>query len=271
MGSLKPTGRFSLLGVAIDATDYESAVAAILAAARERRPCAVSALAVHGVMTGVLDSAHRYRLNHLDIVAPDGQPVRWALNLLYRTGLSDRVYGPELTHRVLKAAAEAGISVYFYGSTDDVLTALAARLPTTYPALRVAGMEPSKFRIITSSEKADVVSRILAADAQIIFVGLGCPRQEVFAYEYRNDIGRPLLAVGAAFDYHAGLLREPAPWIQRAGLQWLYRLVQDPRRLWRRYLLLNPNFVVRVAAQKLGLWKPGDSSGTPPPSDVSYG
>lgn len=245
-------GKKNVLGVMIDAVDYEAAVDRIIRAAEERRPYAVSALAVHGVMTGVDDPEHLYRLNHLDLVTPDGQPVRWALNWLHRTRLKDRVYGPTLTLKVCRAAAEQGLPIYLYGSRPEVLAPLEHNLLQRFPALEIAGAEPSKFRTTTAAEKSKIAERIRTSGARITLVGLGCPRQEVFAFEYRELLSMPLLAVGAAFDYHAGLVDEPPMWVQRNGLQWLYRLAQDPRRLWRRYLILNPRYATSVFRQRCG-------------------
>src|SRR6266542_1888062 len=185
---------------------------------------------------------HGYRLNHFDLVTPDGQPVRWSLNLLHGTGLTDRVYGPTLMLEICAIAATMRIPIYLYGSTEPVLGRLQASLHQRFPGLVVAGAEPSKFRRTTAEERA-----------AITFVGLGCPRQEVFAYEYRDALSMPVVAVGAAFDYHAGALREPPRFIQRAGLQWLYRLAQEPKRLWNRYTVLNAAYVGRLALQGLGL------------------
>src|SRR5262245_28449364 len=139
-------GKRNVLGVRVDAVDYAAAVDKVLSAARDRRPFAVTALAVHGVMTGVHDRAHGARLNAFDLVTPDGQPVRWALNLLHGARLADRVYGPELTDRVLAACADEGLPVYFYGSTLETLERLTGKLRLRYPALKLAGAEPSRFR-----------------------------------------------------------------------------------------------------------------------------
>lgn len=264
-------GKKNVLGVLVDAVDYEAALSRIMEAAEGCRPYAVSALAVHGVMTGVDDIEHRYRLNHLDLVTPDGQPVRWALNLLHRTGLAERVYGPDLTLAVCEEAARRGLPVYFYGSRPEVLELLAKNLGERFPALRIGGSEPSRFRATTQEEKAETVARIVASGARITFVGLGCPRQEVFVYEYREALSMPVLAVGAAFDYHAGLLEAPPAWVQRRGLQWLYRLAQDPTRLWRRYLVLNPRFIVRLAAQAAGIHRPRPDRPTAPPKEILVG
>lgn len=262
-------GKHNLIGVRIDAVNYAAAVARIMAAARDRRPYTVSALAVHGVMTGRTDAAQRTRLNALDLVTPDGQPVRWALNLLYGVSLPDRVYGPTLTLLVCEQAAREGLPVYLYGSRADVLERLRASLSARFPQLRVAGAEPSRFRQLHADEKAATVERIRASGARIVLVGLGCPRQEVWAYEHRELLDMPILAVGAAFDFHAGSARQAPGWMQARGLEWLYRLAHEPRRLWRRYLLLNPWYVTLVAQQWLRIRRfptTGDS-----PTDLSYG
>jgi N-acetylglucosaminyldiphosphoundecaprenol N-acetyl-beta-D-mannosaminyltransferase len=263
-------GKRNVLGVLVDALDYEAATSRIVAAAEARRPCAVTALAVHGVMTGVGDAEHRHRLNGFDMVTPDGQPVRWALRVLHSIALPDRVYGPTLTTKLLDRATEQGLSVYFYGSSDEVLRRLLSNVRDRWPALVVAGARPSLFRRATPREKAETVEHVRSSGADIVFVGLGCPRQEVFCWEYRDAIGVPLIAVGAAFDYLAGTVREPPATIQRYGLQWLYRLVQEPQRLWRRYLLLNPQFLARLLLQRIGVWRPDPARTRVPSSELGY-
>jgi N-acetylglucosaminyldiphosphoundecaprenol N-acetyl-beta-D-mannosaminyltransferase len=248
-------GKRNVLGVLVDVVDYDAAAARVLGAARARRPLALTALAVHGVMTGVQDPVHNARLNAFDVVTPDGQPVRWALNLLHGAGLAERVYGPDLTLAVIECCAREGLPVFLYGSTDSTLSRLVERLRERFPALVVAGAEASKFRDARPGEDQEIADRISASGARVVFVGLGCPRQETFAYAMRPLLGMPLLAVGAAFDYHAGQLRRPPAWMQRNGLEWLWRLVQEPRRLWRRYLILNTLYLARLAAQKSRLWR----------------
>lgn len=249
-------GKRNVLGVLVDVVDYDAATEQVLSAAHKHRSFMLTALAVHGVMTGVLDRAHNARLNAFDLVTPDGQPVRWALNLLHRAGLADRVYGPTLTLRVLARCAEEGLPVYLYGSTEDTLARLLPALEKMFPALKVAGVEPSKFRPAQPGEDVEIANRIRASGARLVLVGLGCPRQEVFAYAMRPLLDMPLMAVGAAFDYHAGLLRRPPSWMQRAGLEWLWRLGLEPGRLWRRYMVLNPAYLTRLGGQKLRLWRP---------------
>ncbi|GAA2495735.1 WecB/TagA/CpsF family glycosyltransferase [Winogradskya humida] len=248
-------GKKNVLGVLVDAVDYEAATAKIIEAARERKHYAVTALAVHGVMTGVQDKAHNARLNSFDLVTPDGQPVRGAMNLLDHAGLADRVYGPELTLRVLREAAAEGLPVYLYGSTQPTLDKLVPALEQMFPALKLAGVEASKFRGNEPGEDVEIADRIKASGARIVLVGLGCPRQEIWTYAMRPLLDMPLLAVGAAFDYHAGLLKNPPAWMQKYALEWLWRLGLEPKRLWKRYILLNPAYVSRLAAQKAGLWK----------------
>lgn len=246
------SGKTDVIGVRVDAVDYDAAVARIIDAALVGRAYRVSALAVHGVMTGVDDPEHLARLNAFDLVTPDGQPVRWAMNWIHGTGLRERVYGPDLTLAVCRAAVVHDLGVYFHGSTPDTLAHLERRLPTLVPGIRVTGSSPSTFGTSTPLELDALAEQIRATGASICFVGLGCPRQEVFVYENAERLSMPCLAVGAAFDFHAGLQKEPPAWVQRAGLQWLQRLMGDPLRLWRRYLVLNPRFAARVLLQRLG-------------------
>lgn len=264
-------GRHNILGVQIDAVDYEAAVGRIVEAARAGQPCSVSALAVHGVMTGVLDPKHRHRLNHLDLVVPDGQPVRWALNRLYRTRLSDRVYGPNLMLRTCEAAAREGLPLFLFGGTAELLDRLRTNLLRQYPTLTFAGTCASQFRRLAPNESDELAQQIRSSGAKITMVGLGCPRQEVWAYEFREALSMPILAVGAAFNFHAGLLSQAPPVLQRLGLEWFYRLVREPRRLWRRYVYLNPLYLTLLGLQALQLRHFDPAATTPPAEPVRYG
>jgi len=239
-------GKLSLFGIEVNAIDYEAALEKILQAAQTPRAFAVSATAVHGLITAVLDPEQAHRLNSLDLVVPDGMPLVWALNSLYRAGLPDRVYGPNLMLKLCEEAAARAVPVYFYGSRPEVLERLVANLTARYPALRVAGAVPSLFRTTSAEEQAAIASSLQESGAGLVFVGLGCPRQEVFVYEMSGLVNRPLVAVGAAFEFHAGTQSQAPLWMQRRGLEWLFRLSQEPRRLARRYLMTNPLF--------LGLW-----------------
>lgn len=246
----------NVLGVLVDAVDYDVAAATVLAAARERQPFGLTALAVHGVMTGVTDPVYRAQLNTLDMVTADGQPVRWALNLLHGAGLQDWVSGPELVMQILPRMAQEGLPVYLYGSTPQTLRKLSESLSRLVPSLAIAGAEASKFRAAHPGELTEIAERITASGARLVLVGLGCPRQEVFVHAMRPLLRMPLMAVGAAFDFHAGQVRRAPAWMRRHGLSWLWRLALEPRRLWRRYLLLNPAYLAALAAQAVHLWRP---------------
>ncbi len=244
-------GKFNLLGVLVNAIDYDAVVEKVIKAAEAQQSLTVSALAVHGVMTGVLDKAQGFRLNHTDLVVPDGQPVRWALNWLYGCGLKERVYGPTLMLKMCDRAAELGLSIYLYGSTHEVLKALSQNLEEQFPSLKLAGVQPSLFRRVSLKEKSDRARSIEESGASIVFIGLGCPRQETWIYEHRELLNMPVLAIGAAFDFHAGSLKQAPAWMQRYGLEWVFRLIHEPSRLWKRYLYLNPLYIGLLVLQLL--------------------
>jgi N-acetylglucosaminyldiphosphoundecaprenol N-acetyl-beta-D-mannosaminyltransferase len=263
-------GKRKVLGVNISVIDYEDAVRRIIGAAHNLRPLSVSALAVHGVMTGVLDPTHRYRLNHLDLVTPDGQPVRWALRFLHGEKLRSRVCGPDLMLRVCAAAAEEQLPVYLYGSRPEVLQPLAQNLRSHFPGILIAGSSPSRFGRVDPSENKKILKRIRESGARIVFVGLGCPRQEVWIYENTPYLSIPTLAVGAAFDFHAGLFKQPQKWIQDLGLEWFCRMLQEPKRLWRRYMLLNPLYCWYVFLQSLGVHNFRSENDPKPENTLNY-
>lgn len=263
--------KYNVLGVEINAIDYAAAVERIISAAQTQQPLAVTALAVHGVMTGVLDKTHRYRLNRLDLITPDGQPVRWALNWLHKTRLLDRVYGPTLTLKLCERAAAENLPIYLYGSQPKTLDQLAQNLTCQFPGLKIAGVQSSFFRQVTVDEKLQIAAKIQASGAKMVFVGLGCPRQETWVYEYRDLLSMPLLAVGAAFDFHAGTVSQAPAWMQKRGLEWFYRLTREPSRLWKRYLLLNPLYLWLLFLQVTHLKISNPDDATAPTEELRYG
>jgi N-acetylglucosaminyldiphosphoundecaprenol N-acetyl-beta-D-mannosaminyltransferase len=238
--------KYDVLGVAVSATTYDQAVDTIACAAQAEQPAVVSLHAVHALITAAGDPQLREAVNQFDMIAPDGQPVRWALNRLYHLNLTDRVYGPELMLRLCRRAAEAQIPIYLYGSTQPVLDALCERLPERFAGLRIAGAESPPFRKLTEEEDAQVVRRINESGARIVFIGLGAPKQDLFAHAHRDRIDAVQVCVGAAFDFHAGMLPMAPAWMQRTGLEWLYRLYQEPGRLWKRYLVTNSTFLWKL-------------------------
>jgi exopolysaccharide biosynthesis WecB/TagA/CpsF family protein len=255
----------------VDVADYESAVERTVDAAQRRVPFAVTALPVHGIMTGARDSNHRYRLNTFDLLVPDGQPVRWALNLIHNVGLSERVYGPSLMLALCERLAQEGLSIYLFGSREETIALLSRNLLRRFPALRIAGSQPGRFKMLSASEREDIVRAIRQSGAAVVFVGLGCPRQEIWVYENRAALSMPAICVGAAFDFHAGTVAQAPAALQRVGLEWAYRLTREPRRLWRRYVLLNPLYVGMVAAQATGAIDFDSRPANPPPRDLNYG
>ncbi len=259
-----PAPRRNVLGVGISQTDYADATARIVDAARAGAPLGVSALAVHAVMEAQADPSFRARLNSLDLATPDGQPVRWALNTLHGAAMRERVYGPFLMRSVCAAAAQAGLPVFLFGSTQATLGRLSAALRAAHPGLRVAGTQASRFRRATQAEAADDARAISASGARIVFCGLGCPRQEAWVHAMRPLVAAPLIGVGAAFALWAGERSMAPAWMQGAGLEWLYRLSQEPGRLAGRYLVQGPGFFARVALQKMGR-RPADMGTAAPP------
>jgi exopolysaccharide biosynthesis WecB/TagA/CpsF family protein len=241
--------RFPVANILISGATYENATASIISAAQARQLALVGATSVHGLTLGATDPEFGRQLNAFDLLPPDGQPVRWALNLLHDVGLAQRVYGPTLMLRVCEAAAAARLSIYLYGSRPEVLRQLVARLPQAVPGLRIAGYRSPPFRALTDEEDVQDVQDILNSGASIVFVGLGCPRQERWAHAHREQLLLPIVCVGAAFDFHAGTLRQAPTWMQDRGLEWLFRLIMEPRRLWRRYAKHIPIFIALLARE----------------------
>ena len=245
--------KHDVFGVGVSETCYSEAVDFIMQAARQRKPMLVDHMPVHGLIEASQNSLLREKINRFEIVAPDGQPVRWALNRFYKTGLTDRVYGPELMLRLCARAEQEQVGIYLYGSLLHVLERLSGNLLRRFPKLRIAGYESPPFRPLTVTEDRETVSRINASGAGLIFLGLGCPKQEQFAYDHRDSIQGVQLCVGAAFDFHAGCKKMAPAWMQRNGLEWAFRLMAEPRRLWRRYVRTNSLFLAKVIRYALGI------------------
>jgi N-acetylglucosaminyldiphosphoundecaprenol N-acetyl-beta-D-mannosaminyltransferase len=206
---------------------------------------------VHGVMEARQDSTLRAAYARAGLVVADGVPLVWVGRFGgHRT--VHRVYGPDFMLLVNKQAAARGYRVLFYGGAPGVAEALADRLTARYPGLRVVGAESPPFRPLTAEEDRAMVARINASGADIVWVGLGCPKQERWMAEHRAALTAPvLIGVGAAFDFHAGRVGQSPRWLMAVGLEWLFRLMTEPLRLWRRYLLYNPLFVALITRQLL--------------------
>jgi N-acetylglucosaminyldiphosphoundecaprenol N-acetyl-beta-D-mannosaminyltransferase len=238
----------SILGVRVDATSYPDATERIVRWAKEGASKYVCIANVNNVMQAHGDQAYLRLMNEADLVTPDGTPLVWGLRML---GLPDatQVCGPDLMPILLKAAAVEGIPVGLFGSTDPVLELLHRWIRERAPKLQVAFSLSPPFRETSPEEEARTVKDINASGARLLFVGLGCPKQERWMAEHRAKVDAVMVGVGAAFDFLAGNKRQAPRWMKRAGLEWSYRLATEPRRLWRRYLLRNPAFVGLFSAQ----------------------
>lgn len=224
-------------------TDYEQATRYIIENARQHNSFGVSALAVHGLIESYKDSQLCGKVNKIDMVVPDGQPVRWALNALHHTQLKDRVCGPILTQWVLEASHHNALNVYLYGSTAATLDKFSRFIRQTYPNITICGIHTDRFREATPEEDAADIEKINRSGAHIVLVGRGCPRQERWVSDHIGKVNGVMMAVGAAFDFHAGNIKLAPKWMQDYGLEWLFRLVQEPQRLWKRYLFTNSYFI----------------------------
>jgi N-acetylglucosaminyldiphosphoundecaprenol N-acetyl-beta-D-mannosaminyltransferase len=239
-----------VLGVPLAVTDYERVMDWMDAMIAARQRACVSAAAVHLVMVAQEDEETRAAVARATTV-PDGQPLVWALRALGHRDAS-RVYGPDLMARYCeRAAAVTGTRMFLYGGRDDAaLEQLCTALATRFPGLDIVGGCSPPFRPLTDAERRAVVAQINGSGADVVWVGTGQPKQERWMHEMRPRLTAPLLVgVGAAFDFHAGLVSQAPAWMQRSGLEWVYRLSREPRRLWRRYARYNPLFVAGFARQ----------------------
>jgi N-acetylglucosaminyldiphosphoundecaprenol N-acetyl-beta-D-mannosaminyltransferase len=245
-----PVEREPLLGVPLALVDYERTLDWIDASVADRRRGYICVAAVHTVMAAREDAELREAVLGSDLTVPDGQPLVWALNALGHP-LEDRVYGPELMQRACARAARDGTRFFLYGGRDaDALARLTENLRASHPGLQIAGGYSPPFRELTPAEEEALVAEINASEADVVWVGIGVPKQEKWMARMRERLEAPvLIGVGAAFDFHAGLVPQAPAAMQRLGLEWVYRLWQEPRRLWRRYARYNPRFLWGVAQQ----------------------
>lgn len=239
-----------MLGAQIDALTWDAAVGRLLAWARDRQSRYVAICNVHLVVTASHDADYRRVINGADMATPDGAPVAWMLRHLGFAG-QPRISGPDLVWALCERCAAEGLPVYFYGSTETTLAALDKRLRQAFPALMIGGLESPPFRALTTEEDAAAVERINASGAGIVFVGLGCPKQERWMAEHRGRVNAVMVGVGAAFDFHAGKVARAPRWMRDNGLEWLHRLAAEPGRLWKRYLVTNTLFILGAARQLL--------------------
>jgi N-acetylglucosaminyldiphosphoundecaprenol N-acetyl-beta-D-mannosaminyltransferase len=240
-----------ILGMRVDATNYEDATQKIIGWAMEKQSCYICAANVHMTMEVYDDSVFKNVVNGAALVTPDGMPLVWALNALGVRNPS-RVYGPTLTLHVCQAAVQADIPIGLYGGTPESLAAFVKFLHRRFPGIRIACQISPPFRSLTPEEDDIYMQEIVESGAKILFVGTGCPKQELWMATHKNRIPPVMLGVGAAFDFHSGHVKQAPIWMQKRGMEWVFRLVMEPKRLWKRYLKHNPRFVMFFLTQWLG-------------------
>lgn len=246
--SQRTTG--TVLGAQIDALPWSSALDRLMDWGHKRESRYVAICNAHVVVSAAQDPAYGAVINGADMATPDGAPVAW---MLRRQGFANqtRISGPDVMWALCERCAEEGLPVVCYGSTPETLALLAERLREAFPSLEMT-MDSPPFRALSAEEDAAAVERINASSAGLVFVGLGCPKQERWMAEHRGRVQAVMIGVGAAFDFHAGTVARAPEWMQHNSLEWLHRLASEPRRLWKRYLVTNTLFVVGALRQLAG-------------------
>lgn len=253
MGDCHTPGRTNILGVGISAITMADAIRQITCWIEDQAREYVVVCPVYNVMVCQQDETYRAIVNHAGMVTPDGMPLVF-LSRLFGQKHVERVYGPDLMLALSALSEEKGYRHFYYGGAEGVPEALAASLRARFPRLAVAGGFSPPFRQLDALEKEQVAVMINEAAPDIVWVGLGSPKQDFWMAEFRDKLEAPvLIGVGAAFDYHSGRVRQAPRWMRRSGLEWLFRLLSEPRRLWKRYLIYNPLFLLYIILQMLGL------------------
>ncbi len=254
MGTIAPE-RVNVLGVGLSAINLDLAMEQVADALERKTKGYVCVTGVHGVIEAQQDEAFRGILNRSFLNTPDGMPMVW-MGKLNGFRQMDRVYGPDLMLLICEFARSKGYSHFFYGGGDGVAELLRQRMEAKFPGIKIAGTYTPPFRPLTPAEEDGMIRLLNDKKPDIIWVGLSTPKQEKFMARYRDRLDATLMfGVGAAFDFHAGKVRQAPRWVQRSGLEWLFRLCCEPRRLWRRYLRNNPLFIWGVFRQWTGLKK----------------
>ncbi len=245
--------RVNILGVGVSPINLPQARALILGAVAAKRKGYVAVTGVHGVTEAQSDPEFRSILNSAFLNTPDGMPLSW-IGRLQGFKQMDRVYGPDLMHELCAASTDGGVRHFFYGGGPGVAEGLKAALESRFPGLCVCGTYTPPFRPLNHQEEFDLIRLMEQTRPDICWVGLSTPKQERFMAAYLERLPVTLMiGVGAAFDLHSGRIRQAPYWMQRSGLEWFFRLTQEPRRLWKRYLINNPSFLIRILAQFTGL------------------
>ncbi len=242
--------RINVLGVGVSVLNLRSAADIVLEAIRERREGYICVTGVHGVVEAQNEEAFRRTLNQSLLCTPDGMPLVWIGRHYYRKKEMGRVYGPDLMWAIFEATEGTGATHFFYGGKEGVADLLKAKLQKRFPKSRIVGTYCPPFRPLNDEEERDFIGQVSLQRPDIIWVGLSTPKQERFMAEYLGKVDtKIMLGVGAAFDIHAGLVKKAPDWIQGIGMEWLYRLSQEPKRLWPRYRRIIPRFIILSGRQ----------------------
>jgi N-acetylglucosaminyldiphosphoundecaprenol N-acetyl-beta-D-mannosaminyltransferase len=244
--------RLSVLGARISALTWDDAVTQILVWGAGNESRYVSMCNVHSVITTTQDQQFRSVINNADLALADGAPIAWAVRKL-GYARQERINGPDLMWRYLAEAEQLEQIVFFFGSSDTTLQKLSAAIESRFPKLKIGGTYSPSFSKASIEEDECHVTTINRSGAHVVFVGLGCPKQEIWMAAHRGRINAVMVGVGAAFDFHAGTIKRAPLWWQRNGLEWLYRLCSEPRRLFRRYLVTNTLFLLGICRQLIGI------------------
>ncbi|WP_069470589.1 WecB/TagA/CpsF family glycosyltransferase [Candidatus Marithrix sp. Canyon 246] len=243
-----------ILGMRVDATNYNKATNQVIQWIKNNESRYVCIANVHMTMEAYDKPEFQKIVNSADLVTPDGMPLVWTLRRL-GIKIDDRVYGPTLMLHVCEAAEKHGIPIGLYGGSSETLEALKKNLKNKYTKIKIVYSYSPPFRSLTPEEDEQVVTNINALGVKILLVGLGCPKQEIWMNNHKDRLKVVMLGVGAAFDFHAGKIKQAPRWMQNIGIEWLFRLIMEPKRLWKRYLKHNPRFVVLIILQLIKTWK----------------
>jgi N-acetylglucosaminyldiphosphoundecaprenol N-acetyl-beta-D-mannosaminyltransferase len=240
--------RCRVVSLDVDVVSHDSAVERVVRLAKSGRGSYICFGTVHMVMESSDSPEFAARVNAADMIVPDGMPTVW-MQRLQKAENPERVRANDLMMLLMARAERDGLKVGFYGGRPEVIDAILERAGHEHPRLEISYSFSPPFRPLTPEEDQDITAKINASGTQILFMGLGCPKQENWMAEHRNRVTCVMLGVGASFDFYAGNVKESPAWLGRLGLEWLYRLTQEPKRLWRRYLILNPRFMWHAARQ----------------------
>jgi N-acetylglucosaminyldiphosphoundecaprenol N-acetyl-beta-D-mannosaminyltransferase len=244
--------KYSVFGLNYSITNYREASDLIIRHACVRNSFTVAALPVHGLIESYKYERYRKVANNIDMVVPDGFPIIWALNRMYNLNLKERICGMDLTLHVLEKASKLSLKVFLYGSYETTIQKFSEFINKRYPGVTICGTHPDRFRESTPEEDLLDIETINKSGAQIVLVGRGCPRQEYWIDAHKNKINAAMMAIGGAFDVHSQTIKRAPKWMRDRGLEWFYRLMAEPGRMWKRYLFTNSLYIFLMAKYNLG-------------------